>query len=134
MIKEKNMNKKDAFIEFIKNSNIFETAEDKDNEVYKNAKFYFDALQGSTGNSTKLKFTDIGRRVIVFMRENKDKYNNLFTAKGISEELNIASRSISGGCRKLVNDGYLEKIGDSPVTYSLTEAGETTELDNSEII
>ena len=128
------MNKKDAFIEFIKNSNIFETAEDKDNEVYKNAKFYFDALQGSTGNSTKLKFTDIGRRVIVFMRENKDKYNNLFTAKGISEELNIASRSISGGCRKLVNDGYLEKIGDGPVTYSLTEAGETTELDNPEII
>lgn len=128
------MSKKDAFIEFIKNSEIFETIEDKDSEIYKNAKFYFDALQGGSTGSTKLKFTDIGRRVLTFMRENKDRYNNLFTAKGISDELNIASRSISGGCRKLVNDGYLEKIGDSPVTYSLTEAGETTELDNSEII
>ena len=130
------MTKKEKFIKIIENE-IFSN-EDIYVETYPNewedAKIYFDVLKNGTDKGTKSKFTDIGRNVLTFMRKNKDRYNNLFTAKGMSEELNIASRSISGGCRKLVNDGYLEKIGDSPVTYSLTESGETVELDNSEII
>lgn len=34
-----------------------------------------------------------------------------------------SSRQISGAIRKLVNDGYVNKIGQNPVIYSLTEKG-----------
>ena len=125
------MTKKEAFIKYVKESGIFDV--ELEDDLVINAKLYFDVMQG-TGDTEKSKFTSIGRQVLTFMRENKETYNNLFTCKAMSEGLSIASRSISGGCRKLVNDGYLEKMGENPVVYSLTEAGETTELDNEEKI
>ena len=129
------MTKKDAFITIVKKE-IFDNptiyAENYP-ELYEDAKLYFDVLAG-TGDAEKPKFTSIGRQVLAFMRDNKETYNNLFTCKAISEAMSIASRSISGGCRKLVNDGYLEKLGENPVVYALTESGETAELDNEEKI
>lgn len=130
------MTKKDAFITIVKNE-IFDnptTYMENYPELYEDAKIYFDVLSNGSAATDKPKFTLIGAKVLAFMQENKDKYNNLFTAKGMSEELNVASRSISGGCRKLVNDGYLEKLGDNPVTYALTEIGVTANLDNEEKI
>jgi DNA-binding PadR family transcriptional regulator len=35
----------------------------------------------------------------------------------------MSSRTISGAMRKLVNDGFVEKIGKDPVIYTLTEKG-----------
>lgn len=129
------MTKKDAFITIVKKEIFDNPAIYAENypKLYEDAKIYFDVLAG-TGDTEKSKFTSIGKQVLIFMRENKEIYNNLFTCKAMSEGLSIASRSISGGCRKLVNDGYLEKMGENPVVYSLTEAGETTELDNEEKI
>ena len=37
--------------------------------------------------------------------------------------MGISSRGASGTMRKLVNDGFCEKIGQDPVIYSLTEKG-----------
>lgn len=125
------MTKKDAFITIVKKE-IFDNPTiyvENYPELYEDAKIYFDVLSSGSAATDKPKFTLIGSKVLAFMRDNKDKYNNLFTAKNMAEELGIASRSISGGCRKLVNDGYLEKLGDSPVTYALTEAGESVNLD-----
>jgi predicted transcriptional regulator len=39
--------------------------------------------------------------------------------------MNISSRGASGTLRKLVNDGFCEKLGQDPVIYSLTEKGKT---------
>ena len=125
------MTKKEAFIKYVKDSGIFNV--ELEDDVFVNAKLYFDVLAG-TGDAEKPKFTSIGKQVLTFMRDNKETYNNLFTCKAISEAMSIASRSISGGCRKLVNDGYLEKLGENPVVYALTESGETVELDNDEKI
>jgi Mn-dependent DtxR family transcriptional regulator len=44
-------------------------------------------------------------------------------AKDIGDELFISSRTVSGALRKLVNDGFVEKIGQNPVIYTLTEKG-----------
>ena len=47
----------------------------------------------------------------------------MLKAKDIAEELSIATRSVSGGLRKLVNDGYVEKIGKDPIVYKITNKG-----------
>ena len=54
-------------------------------------------------------------------------YNNLFKAKEIGEGLGISSRTASGAMRKLVTDGYIEKVGATPVVYSLTTLGVETD-------
>ena len=57
------------------------------------------------------------------MKENKDTYKNLFKAKDVGEGLGIASRTASGAMRKLVTDGYIEKVGADPVVYAITQSG-----------
>ena len=66
------------------------------------------------------------------MQKNKDSYNNLFQSKTIGEAIGISSRTVSGAMRKLVTDGYVEKLGQNPVTYSLTNTGATVGFDESE--
>ena len=87
---------------------------------------FWNGLQIS-GDTGKPKFTENGKLVLQYMKDNKDNYNNLFKAKEIGEGLGISSRTASGAMRKLVTDGYIEKIGDTPVIYSLTDMG--TEVD-----
>lgn len=82
-----------------------------------------------TKDKDKPKFTENGKKVLAFVRENKDAYNNLFKAKEIGEGLGISSRTASGAMRKLVTDGYIEKIGETPSVYSLTELGAQVNLD-----
>jgi Mn-dependent DtxR family transcriptional regulator len=36
---------------------------------------------------------------------------------------------VSGAMRKLVTDGYVEKVGESPVIYMLTEKGKNITID-----
>jgi predicted transcriptional regulator len=40
----------------------------------------------------------------------------------------INSRTVSGAMRKLVTDGFVEKIGENPVIYSITEKGKNIEI------
>jgi DNA-binding HxlR family transcriptional regulator len=35
---------------------------------------------------------------------------------------------VSGAIRKLVTDGYVEKVGQDPVIYTLTELGKSVEI------
>ena len=53
--------------------------------------------------------------ILKYMQENAD---GLF----------ISSRTVSGSIRKLVTDGYVEKIGQDPVIYTLTEKGKNKEI------
>ena len=59
---------------------------------------------------------------------NKDTYNNIFTARGMGDGIGIGSKVVSGAMRKLVTDGYVEKMGENPVVYSLTDKGMTIDL------
>ena len=46
----------------------------------------------------------------------------------IAEKMFVSSRTVSGSLRKLVTDGYVEKLGENPVIYSLTEKGKNVDI------
>jgi DNA-binding MarR family transcriptional regulator len=93
-----------------------------DDPEWKDAEDFWNSLK-MTGDKDKPAFTENGKLILKYMKDNKDIYNNLFKAKDIGEGLGISSRTVSGGIRKLVSDGYVEKMGESPIVYSLTNKG-----------
>lgn len=76
-----------------------------------------------TGDTEKPAFTENGKLILQYVQQNKDTYNNLFKAKDIGEGIGVSSRTASGAMRKLVSDGYIEKVGENPIVYSLTQKG-----------
>ena len=76
---------------------------------------YFYSLRD--GKSTTI--TENGQRILSYMQDNYNKYNNIFKAKDIGEGLGISSRSVTGSIRGLVNLGLVTKEGKNPVIYSL---------------
>ena len=89
------------------------------------AKAYWEAFI-SVKEEDKPEFTDNGKLILKYMQDNSDKEN--FKAKDIGEGLFVSSRTVSGAIRKLVTDGYVEKIGQDPVIYTLTEKGKNKEI------
>ena len=92
---------------------------------------YWNALKVTKEND-KPKFTENGKMVLGYMQKNKEIHNNIFKSKEIGEGLGISSRTASGAMRKLVTDGYVEKIASDPVIYALTNIGETVDLNAEE--
>ena len=88
-------------------------------EMTPNVKAYIDALMEKSEEKPVL--TETGKLILRYMQENSDK--TLFKAREIAEGLFISSRGVSGALRKLVNDGFADKMGESPVLYSLNEKG-----------
>lgn len=117
------MSKKDVFI------NELETGINEGKIIFSDdAMTYFEALKGDE-DKEKPAFTENGKLILQFMKENKETFGNLFKAKDVGEGLSITSRTASGAMRKLVTDGYIERMGESPVVYAVTEKGINTELD-----
>ena len=82
------------------------------------------------GEETGKKVTENGQKILIFMQENEEAMNNIFTSKEIAEALFVSGRSISGSMRKLFGDGYINKEGNNPVKYSLTDLGRNLSLKN----
>ena len=124
------MTKKEAFIKIIQ-TEIFDRAdiyaENYLNEYELAASFWEDLKDGKVKNSGAM--TENGTKLLRWMQENVDKMNNLFTSKEAAEALFTSGRSIAGTMRKLVADGYVEKIGKNPIQYSLTEVGKAFNFD-----
>lgn len=76
-------------------------------------------------NSTENILTDTGKKILISMYVNQEKYLNVFSSKQLGELLFMSARSVSGSMRKLVTEQYVEKAGINPVTYKLTENGAT---------
>ena len=119
------MSKKEKFIEMVEI--LIRYVENDDLKGYEEALEYFEMFK-AIKETEKLKFTENGKKIIQYMRDNKDKYNNMFKAKEIGEGLFISSRGAGGALRKLVTDGYAEKIGENPVVYALTDLGINVEI------
>ena len=66
-------------------------------------------------------FTENGKRLLICLQEHPEK--EAWKAREVADELGISSRSVSGGMRKLVNDGFVEKLNDNPVVYAITNKG-----------
>ena len=126
------MTKKEKFIEFV--NEIMEDAmvdawDDVTKKEWKDAFDFFEDLKnGKTKNSGAM--TENGQKILIWMQENVDSMNNIFTSKEAAEALFTSGRSIAGSMRKLVNDGYVDKIGKDPVQYSLTDVGKNYQFDN----
>ena len=86
---------------------------------------YWEAFKGKE-EADKPMFTDNGKIILKYLQDSPDITSA--KAKDIGEGLFISSRAVSGAIRKLVNDGFVEKIGQDPVLYSITEKGKTIEI------
>ena len=89
-------------------------------EVGAGAAEFYSALRVDAETSDKPQFTENGKLILKAMQKSSAE---MLKAKDIAEELSIATRSVSGGLRKLVNDGYVEKIGKDPIVYKITNKG-----------
>lgn len=86
------------------------------------ASAYFEQLK-ATPEKEKAPFTENGAKVLIWMQENYESYNNILKAKEIGDGLFCSSRTVSGAMRKLITDGYVSKTEGTPTCYSLTELG-----------
>lgn len=71
--------------------------------------------------------TENGKCVLKYLQEHQE--TRLWKAKDLAECIELSSRGVSGAMRKLVSDGFCDKIGESPVIYSLTEKGKNYTID-----
>ena len=124
------MTKKEAFIKIIQkeifdNDDIY--GENYEQEFPLAMAFWEDFKNGKSKSSEKM--TENGAKFLSWMQENIDKMSNIFTSKEMAEALFTSGRSVAGSMRKLIKDGYVEKIGKDPVQYSLTEAGKSYQFE-----
>ena len=112
------MSKKDEFINYL-NSVINE------DDMNEEAKAYWKVFKAKE-EVEKAPFTDNGKLILQFLKDNQIIEN--WKAKDIAEGLFISSRTVSGSIRKLVTEGYVEKLSENPVVYSLTEKGKNIEI------
>ena len=88
-------------------------------EMNENAKAYWEGLKTESSGS-KVEITDNGKMILKHLQSIPF---GSYKSKDIAEDLFVSSRVVSGGMRKLVSDGFVEKIGTDPVVYSITEKG-----------
>ena len=116
------MTKKEKFIECIEDA--FFSKVDV-NELDPDIVLYWEALKGKV-EEDKPMFTDNGKLILQFLKDNQS--TPMWKARDIAEGLFISSRAVSGAIRKLVTDGFVEKVGQDPVIYSITDAGKNVEI------
>ena len=114
------MSKKIEFIKYVEN-----LMNEHPVEMNDEARLYWEAFR-TVDETEKPLFTDNGKLILKFLQENSD--SPVWKARDIADNMVISSRSVSGAMRKLVMDGYVEKLGQDPAVYSLTEKGKNIEI------
>ena len=114
------MTKKEEFIKYVE-----DLIDGNHYEMSENAKTYWEAFKGKAEEEKPL-FTDNGKLILKFLQENTE--TETWKAKDIAEGLFTSSKTVSGAMRKLVTDGYVEKVGENPSVYSITEKGKNIEI------
>lgn len=126
------MTKKEAFIQMIDtmlNSSV--SVEDLvDADTYKAALEYFEELKNNKGTNSKSELTENGTKILKYMQENYQGCNNIFKSKDIGEGLFVSSRSVSGSMKKLIAEGFVNKISLDPVAYEISQKGLEKDLNN----
>lgn len=114
------MTKKEEFVKYVEMAiEAYPTPMNED------ARIYWEAFRGKVEEDKPL-FTDNGKLILKHLQDNQDV--PMWKAKDIAEGLFISSRAVSGAMRKLVSDGFVEKVGQDPVIYTLTENGKAIEI------
>ena len=121
----KKMSKKQEFISYVKD--LMDATSEYPVPMSEDARLYWEAFCGTT-EAEKPVFTDNGKLILKWMQENTS--DPMLRAKDIAEGLFINSRAVSGAMRKLVTDGFVEKLGENPVIYSITEKGKNIKIED----
>ena len=103
------------FVETLMNENPERTKE----LMTENIEAYLNMLKDA--KKEKPEITKNGAIILSFLKDNIGV--KCWTAKDIADRIDITSRGVSGALRKLVNDGFCDKMGTNPAIYSLTEKG-----------
>lgn len=119
------MSKKQEFIRFVEE--VMDAANVREDNMPENVKLYWDAFRGVDESGEKPLFTDNGKLILDFLQKNQE--TPMWKARDIAEGLFVSSRTVSGAIRKLVTDGFVEKVGQDPVIYSITEQGKNIKID-----
>lgn len=90
------------------------------------AQEYFNSLKAST---EKPLITEKGIEILQAMQSEMDIRNNLFKASDVGEIIGKPAKAVSGSLRKLVTDGFVQKIGEKPILYALSEKGKTFKVE-----
>ena len=114
------MTKKEEFVKYVEMA-----IESYPTPMNEDARIYWEVFRGKVEEDKPL-FTDNGKLILKHLQDNQDV--PMWKAKDIAEGLFISSRAVSGAMRKLVSDGFVEKVGQDPVIYTLTENGKTIEI------
>ena len=117
------MSKKEIFI-----TEITEFLENKDIELSQDALDYLEQLKSKKVSTEGM--TENGKKVLKYMQECYEQVDNKFKASQIGEGIFVSGRSVSGSMRKLIADGYVEKVATNPVAYGITELGKGYTFDN----
>lgn len=118
------MSKKQEFIKYVE---ALMKGQEEPLEMNEDVRLYWEAFCGTT-EAEKPMFTDNGKLILKWMQENTS--DPMLRAKDIAEGLFISSRAVSGAMRKLVTDGFVEKVGQDPVIYSITEKGKNIKIED----
>ena len=114
---------KQEFLDFV-NALIAAAPDVAEEKMTENVKTYLEALKDK--KAEKPEVTDNGKLIIKFLQEAPAGF---YKAKDIADGLYVSSRNVSGAIRKLVTDGFVEKMGETPVLYSITEKGKEFKIE-----
>ena len=96
-------------------------------EMSENVQRFWEGFKTETISDEKPLFTDDGKLILGHMKNNESTI--MWKAKDIAEGLGVSSRKVSGSMRKLVTDGYVERVGKDPAIYTLTNNGKNIVID-----
>ena len=121
------MTKKEKFIELVE-AGFNAINIDLNDPDQADAMAYWEAFKGKKENE-KPEFTDNGKLILKYLQDHATDIP-MAKAKDIGEGLFVSSRVVSGAIRKLVTDGYVEKIGQDPTVYAITEKGKEVKFED----
>lgn len=113
---------KNEFIEFL-NALMKAAPGVVEEKMTENVKNYIEMIMDNKNDKPEI--TDNGKIILDYMQKSDSP---MLKAKDVAEGLFISSRAVSGSLRKLVNDGFCEKVGQDPVVYALTEKGKNYKI------
>ena len=115
---------KKEFIDFV-NALIAAAPDVAEEKMTENVKTYMDLLMDK--KAEKPEITDNGKLILKWLQ---DQEAGVYKAKDIADGMYVASRNVSGSMRKLVEDGFVEKVGVSPALYTITEKGKNYKIED----
>lgn len=113
------MNKCEQFLNFF--DYLVEQSKIGKDVIPKEVMEYYNVLkEQQVSQKEKPILTEIGTQVLQYLQTNEVQSAK---ARDIADGMNMSSKKVSGSMRKLVTDGFVEKIGANPVVYALTDKG-----------